>query len=249
MRPVLDKVEKRPLQPVEGQTIVVVEDDATLSELLNYNLRQAGFLVVQECGGRAAIKKATEAEADLVLLDVMLPGQDGVSVVRAINAAPPRLPWILLPARDGKDAVLAGFQAGADDYVTKPFDMDELLARIRARLPRRIPGPGYPEPATLLEGFELDSTAHVLRSSSGEVCLRPKEHDLLALLFSSPGHLFPRNEIVERVWGHRYLPGSRTLDVHIGWLREKMALLDREGPSIQTIRGVGYRLVARSPDS
>ncbi len=227
------------------QTILVVEDDVTLRELLAYALRRAGFVVFSEDAGDGGLKRAMGPEVDLVLLDVMLPGRDGISVARSLKEKRPTLPVIMLTALSDKDVVLGGFRAGADDFVTKPFDMDELLARIRARLPATTSGNG-PGPVVHVGGLELDSSARVLRSPRGEVSLRPKEHALLSLFLSAPGHLFLREEIVERVWGHRYLPSSRTLDVHVAWLREKMALLQESGPTIQTVRGVGYRLFDES---
>jgi two-component system alkaline phosphatase synthesis response regulator PhoP len=224
--------------------VLVIEDDRTISDLLAYNLRRAGYAVRQEHGGRAGLEAALEDQVGLVLLDLMLPGLDGMAVSREIRRQRPDLPVIMLTARDERETVLAGFQAGADDYVTKPFDMDVLLARITARL-RRPPSPPSRAGgrATLeLGDLTLDPDARSLVSPRGEAALKPKEFALLELLASQPGHLFSREEIVERVWHHRYLPGSRTLDVHVRRLREKLAPLTRE-VSIETVRGVGYRLL------
>lgn len=239
------QAQESPPSVVAQPTILVVEDDVTIRELLAYTLRRAGFAVISEEDGEGGLKQALGPEVDLVLLDVMIPGRDGISVARSVKEERPSLPVIMLTARSDKDVVLAGFRAGADDFVTKPFDMDELLARIRARLPVTTCGHA-PGPIVHFGGLELDGSARVLRSSTGEVSLRPKEHALLSLFLSAPGHLFLREEIVERVWGHRYLPSSRTLDVHVGSLREKMALLQKSGPTVQTVRGVGYRLVEDS---
>jgi DNA-binding response OmpR family regulator len=230
----------------EQKRILVVEDDATISGLIAYNLEKAGYTVLQEHNGRAGLQTALTSKVDLVLLDLMLPGLDGLSVSREIVRRRPDVPIIMLTARSERETKLEGFGAGADDYITKPFDLDVLLARVQARL-RRAPagmslteGPGAP--AALTTGdLTLDRDAHVARTPRGEVALNPKEYDLLELLVSRPGHLFPREEIVERVWHQRYAPASRTLDVHVRRLRAKLESVGA-GVSLQTVRGVGYRL-------
>jgi DNA-binding response OmpR family regulator len=222
--------------------ILVVEDDVTISDLLAYNLRRAGYAVRQERSGRAGLETALAGAADLVLLDLMLPGIDGLTAGRELRRNRPELPIIILTARSERQTMLEGFDLGADDYVTKPFDMDVLLARIEARLRRVLPTPvreAGPRPTV---DVKLDPDAHQLVSPHGAVTLKPKEYDLLDLLLSAPGRLFPREEIVERVWHHRYLPGSRTLDVHIRRLREKLERVEAR-VTISTIRGVGYRIV------
>lgn len=244
----LTQREQIPSPAAEVRTsILVVEDDVTIRELLTYSLRRSGFAVSSAGTGREGLGLAVESDVDLVLLDVMLPEGDGITVVRAIKEARPDLPVILLTACDDREVELAGFRAGADDYVTKPFDMDELLARIQARLPAASGGAPHAS-VVCVGGLELNAATRVLRSVSGDVHLRPKELALLLVFFSAPGRLFTREEIVERVWGHRYLPSSRTLDVHVGWLREKMAPLQENGPTIKTYRGVGYRLVEEGAD-
>jgi two-component system alkaline phosphatase synthesis response regulator PhoP len=225
------------------RTILLVEDDPTISELLAYNLRRAGYDVLQEANGRAGLAAALAGDIALVLLDLMLPGLDGLTVSREIKRRRPDLPVIMLTARSERETMLQGFQAGADDYVTKPFDLDVLLARIEARLRRPDPRDAGEPPAPPAEVPDiLDRDAHTLRGRRGAERLKPKEFALLDLLLSAPGHLFPREEIVTRVWHHRYLPGSRTLDVHVRRLRDKLATLATD-VSIQTVRGVGYRLV------
>lgn len=225
----------------EGPVVLIIEDDPTISDLVAYNLRRAGMNVRQEHTGRAGLESALAADVDLVLLDLMLPGMNGITVCKELRRLRPEVPIVMLTARTERDMVLEGFLSGADDYVTKPFDMDVLLARIKARLRKqesRICTSGSSIIADL-----VDRDRHVLRTSKGEAGLKPKEFALLDLLASDPGHLFPRAEIVERVWHHRYLPGSRTLDVHVRRLREKLETV--EAPvTIETVRGVGYRLVA-----
>jgi DNA-binding response OmpR family regulator len=230
----------------EQKRILLVEDDATISDLVAYNLKRAGYQVLQEHNGRTGLETALASEVDLVLLDLMLPGLDGLAVSREIVRRKPDLPIIMLTARSERETMLEGFESGADDYIIKPFDLDVLLARIQARL-RRVPAgialpAGTEETATVVTGdLLLDRDTHAVRASRGEVALNPKEYDLLELLLSRPGHLFPREEIVERVWHYRYTPASRTLDVHIRRLRAKLEKIGAEA-TLQTVRGVGYRL-------
>ena len=195
----LTQRERIPSPEAEVRTsILVVEDDVTIRELLTYSLRRSGFAVSSAGTGREGLGLAVESDVDLVLLDVMLPEGDGITVVRAIKEARPDLPVILLTACDDREVELAGFRAGADDYVTKPFDMDELLARIQARLPAASDGAPYAS-VVCIGGLELNAATRVLRSVSGYVHLRPKELALLSVFFSAPGRLFTREEIVERV--------------------------------------------------
>lgn len=231
-----------------GATVLVVEDDPTLADLLSYNLERAGYRVLQERTGRSGLETAVNGQStvDLVLMDLMLPGLDGMAAGREIRRRRPYLPIIVLTARTERETLLESFAAGADDYVTKPFDVDELLARIEARIRNRREdaqsAPATSPDALEVGGVTLDPNSHVLRTASGRVTLRPKEYGLLTLLASSPGHLFPRREIVERVWHQTYLPGSRSLDVHIRRLRKCLHDLQAD-VCLETVRGVGYRLL------
>ena len=232
----------------EQKRILLVEDDATISDLVAYNLKRAGYEVLQEHNGRAGLETALASEIDLVLLDLMLPGLDGLAVSREIVRRKPDLPIIMLTARSERETMLEGFESGADDYITKPFDLDVLLARIQARLRRAPTGIALPAgPAETAHDDVRRLGARPRRSCRehppGEAALNPKEYDLLELLLSRPGHLFPREEIVERVWHHRYAPASRSLDVHVRRLRAKLEQIGAEA-TLQTVRGVGYRLGA-----
>lgn len=218
-----------------------MEDDPTISDLLAYNLRRAGYDARQERSGTAGLEAVLAGVGDLVLLDLMLPGLDGVAVAREIRRRRPDLPLIMLTARTDKETVLRGFEAGADDFVTKPFDMDVLLARIQARLRAGSERP--------VERGRLHLGNTILdpddRTLSGTVCtveLKPREYDLMELFLTEPGRLLTREDIVERVWHHRYLAGSRSLDVHVRRLRRKLAEAGSE-LCILTTRGVGYRAV------
>ena len=243
----------------DKKRILLVEDDPTISDLVAYNLRRAGYDVVQEHNGRAGLQTALTQSVDLVLMDLMLPGLDGMAASREIVRRKPALPIIMLTARSERETILEGFELGADDYITKPFDLDVLLARIQARLRRApagiavgagTPGAGgVPAGGSLTTGdLTLDRDAHTVRGPQGEVALNPKEHDLLELLLSHPGHLFAREEIVERVWHQRYVPASRSLDVHIRRLRAKLERVGA-GVELQTVRGVGYRLAPVTGDA
>ncbi len=228
----------------DKKCILLVEDDATISDLLAYNLRRAGYEVLQERNGRAGLEAALSHQVDLVLMDLMLPGLDGMTASREIARRKPGLPIVMLTARSEREMMLEGFESGADDYITKPFDLEVLLARIGARL-RRVPSTvsasTAPETAVPLGDLVLDGDTHEVATCHRRVPLNPKEHDLLALLLSQPGHLFPREEILQRVWHQRYTPASRTLDVHVRHLRSKLEELGAQ-VTIQTVRGVGYRL-------
>jgi DNA-binding response OmpR family regulator len=241
----------------DKKCILLVEDDPTISDLVAYNLRRAGYDVVQEHNGRAGLQTALARSVDLVLMDLMLPGLDGMAASREIVRRKPALPIIMLTARSERETILEGFELGADDYITKPFDLDVLLARIRARLRRAPAGIAVgarvtrdePSGGSLTTGdLTLDRDAHTARGPQGEIALNPKEYDLLELLLSHPGHLFPREEIVERVWRQHYAPASRSLDVHIRRLRAKLERVGA-GVELQTVRGVGYRLAPVTDDA
>jgi len=232
---------------VHPRSLLLVEDDATIADLLAYNLRRAGYEVIHERDGRAGVHAALSYDIDLVLMDLMLPELDGLAASREITRRRPRLPIIMLTARRDKATILEGFEAGADDYIVKPFDLDELLARISARLKRSAEVPEAeldvpPTPPVDLTGLTVDSDSRVLRAANGDATLKPKEFDLLELLLSEPGHLFSREELVQKVWHHQYSPGSRTLDVHVRQLRAKLEEVGA-GVTIIATRGVGYRAV------
>jgi DNA-binding response OmpR family regulator len=226
----------------DSKCILLVEDDPTISDLLAYNLRRAGYEVLQEGNGRTGLEVALSHQVDLVLMDLMLPGLDGMTAAKEIARRKPGMPMILLTARDERETMLEGFGSGADDYVTKPFDLDVLLARIAVRLRRAAPATSEAVAAPLaVQDLILDSDAHEVLTSGGRVAVNPKEHDLLALLLSQPGHLFPREEIVQKVWHQRYTPASRTLDVHVRHVRSKLEQVGAQ-VTILAVRGVGYRL-------
>ena len=238
------------LKTVDGKQacVLLVEDDVTISDLLAYNLKRAGYRVIQEYAGRSGVEAALSQGVDLVLMDVMLPGLDGISASREIARVKPGIPIIIASALTDRETLLQGFAIGADDYVTKPFDLEILLARIAAGIRRSTNGgpPSAFAPAdgpVNMGGLVLDADTRSLRSPSGEVPLTPQEHGLLQLLLAQPGHLFSREEITESVWHHRYIASSRTIDVHMRRLRDKLREVQAEF-TVQAVRGVGYRLAS-----
>ncbi len=239
-------MEREPAVADTQACILLVEDDVTISDLVAYNLRRAGYRVIQQYNGRAGLDAALTQSVDLVLMDLMLPGLDGMSASREIVRAKPGVPVIIVSALTEREKLLQGFAVGADDYVTKPFDLDVLLARISASLRRAAAGVHsaatmVTERAVGVGDLAVDPDTRSLRTPYGEVSLTPKEHSLLQLLLLQPGHLYSREEITESVWHHHYMPSSRTLDVHMRRLRDKLREV-QAALTVQSVRGVGYRL-------
>lgn len=228
--------------------IAILDDEPDITALLGTYLRSHGFRVSELHHGAELMALMQQDPPSLVLLDLGLPGEDGLTIAHRLReiGAVGHLGLIIVSGRgDAVDRVV-GLEIGADDYITKPFDLDVLLARIQARLRRAPAGVplagGAAEASTLSTGdLVLDRDAHTVRTTHGEANLNPKEFELLELLVSRPGHLFPREEIVERVWHQRYLATSRTLDVHVRRLRAKLEQIRAEA-TLHTVRGVGYRL-------
>ena len=219
------------------QGILVVEDETTLRETLVYNLKREGYDVVSTGDGGEALELARENEFDLIVLDVMLPSLDGLSIVRILRKEH-RTPIILLTARSGEVDRIMGLETGADDYVVKPFSLGELLARVRAVLRRSVP-----ETTTRLEAGDLSLDLIGRKAYQGEQELRlsHKEFDLLAALIRNTGTALSRERLLQQVWGYDYPGDTRTVDVHIRWLREKIEADAAEPKRIVTVRGVGYR--------
>ncbi len=228
----------------ERPCILLVEDDASMATILGYNLRRAGYQVLSENNGAAGLRTALTHAVDLAIVDIMLPALDGLSVLREIARQKPELPVIMVTALNDKQTLLAGFGAGAVDYVTKPFDLDELLARIAAQL--RMSRAGQPSDAagveTPLDELSMDRDSHTLRCEGREVRLRHMEFELLAKLLSDPEHLFSRQELTQAVWHQQYQPSTRSLDVHVRRLRLRLEEVGAPA-TIEGVRGVGYRIV------
>jgi two-component system OmpR family response regulator len=217
---------------------LVVEDGSKMAALLRRGLQEEGFAVDVAANGEDGAWLGAENEYDVILLDVMLPDVDGFEVCRRLRAADRWAPILMLTARDGVQDRVAGLDAGADDYLTKPFSFDELFARVRALLRR---GPSE-RPAVLVVGdLSLDPATRRVARGDREIDLTPKEFGLLELLLRHPGEALSRTRILEHVWDFAYDGDSNVVDVYVRYLREKV---DRPfgRRSIETVRGVGYRL-------
>lgn len=219
--------------------VLVVEDDPTVSEVVLRYLERDGYDVCSVDSGEAAMDAADERRPDLVVLDLMLPGIDGLEVCRRLRAAGP-VPVVMLTAKGEEEDRLAGLEHGADDYVTKPFSPRELMARIHAVLRRtHAPGPDPVEPVVFGD-LVIDQGARTVERAGTDVQLTAREFDLLAFLANHPGVAFRREELLERVWGYSYGDAS-TVTVHIRRLREKIEEQPSAPTRISTVWGVGYR--------
>jgi len=219
--------------------ILLVEDEATLRETLAYNLTQEGYQVAKSGDGAEALEMARADKYDLIVLDIMLPGLDGLSFCRILRKEQ-ATPIIMLTARGGEVDRIIGLESGADDYIVKPFSLGEFLARVRAVL-RRAP---YTAPRSdRLESGDLvlDLVARRVMLGEREIKLSHKEFDLLAALVRNKGAVLSRDLLLEQVWGYDHIGDDRTVDVHVRWLREKIEADPSEPQRIVTVRGVGYR--------
>jgi two-component system OmpR family response regulator len=218
--------------------ILVVEDNPRISAFLRRGLGEEGYTVEVAGDGDRAFQRAAEERFDAAVVDVMLPGRDGVRLVKDLRDAGLRFPVLLLTARDHMEDKVAGLDAGADDYLTKPFDFAELTARLRALLRRA----GSGAPANLQAGkVELDPARREVRRAGIPVELTPREFALLEFLMRSPGRPLSRSMLMEHVWGIRFDPGTNVVDVVINALRNKV---DPDRTLIRTVRGVGYMVAA-----
>ena len=227
--------------------VLIVEDEQSLLHTLRYNLSRAGHDVRLCTDGGRALEIVRENPPDLMLLDLMLPGLDGLEICRILrrevsNPMLSHLPILMLTARDGEIDKVVGLEVGADDYMTKPFSMHELLARVKALLRRAEMG-GAPKDVPLrlqADDVVVDVGAHRATRNDQLLHLKPREFDLLAYFLRNPGQVLTRERLLRNVWGYEYAGDTRTVDVHVRWLRGKIEP-DPANPSrIQTVRGIGY---------
>lgn len=228
--------------------ILIVEDELVLQETLTYNLNREGYQVVVEGDGSNALALAQELQPDLILMDIMLPGMDGLEITRILRQKM-NVPIIMLTARDDEIDRVLGLEIGADDYLTKPFSMRELLARVKANLRREkmireeVSGKTAPPLEKKLEFGDLimDLSRREVSLNDKILTLKPKEYELLQYLMEQQGQVLTRELILEQVWGWEFSGGSRTVDVHIRWLRKKIEPDPVSPVRIVTVRGAGYR--------
>ena len=225
------------------KTILVVDDEPTLVATLKYNLERESFRVLEAVDGEAALEAARTGRPDLIVLDLMLPGLSGLEVCRILRKET-RVPIIMLTAKDAEVDKVVGLETGADDYVTKPFGMPELMARVRALLRRAEPGSD--EESDVLESGDLrvDLTRREVRRGGSPLRLKPRELDLLVCFMRRRGRAFSREELLNQVWGYEFADDTRTVDVHVRWLRQKIEPDPSHPSRLITVRGVGYRFEA-----
>lgn len=234
-----------------AEKILVVDDEVSLQETLAYNLKKEGYLVDVASDGPTAIDLARQSKPDLIILDIMLPGLDGFEVCRILRKEM-STPVLMLTARDDEIDRVVGLEVGADDYLAKPFSMRELIARVKALL-RRVRiirqevgtttnADGSPLPKILtFDNLVIDMTRREVKKDAKVVALKPKEYELLTFLAQHIGQMLTREFILERVWGWDFVGDSRTVDVHVRWLREKIEVDPSDPKRIVTVRGAGYR--------
>jgi two-component system, OmpR family, response regulator MtrA len=221
-----------------NEHLLLVEDDASIREVATLGLEQAGFNVTASADGREGLVQFRQGSFDLVLLDVMLPSLDGFEVLREIRGES-RMPVVMLTARSDLHDVVVGLELGADDYVTKPFELPELVARIKAVLRRSAAEPG--DSVIHADGLEIDSGGFTVRRGDEELQLTATEFRLLLELAKRPKQVFTRELLLELVWNYDYLGDSRLVDAAIQRLRAKVEEDPKEPKLIRTVRGVGYR--------
>lgn len=230
---------------MDDMSIYVVEDDESIRTMVVYALNGSGYVAKGFCDGRTFFTELDKQIPDLVLLDIMLPGEDGLSILKRLRAVPETktLPVIMLTAKSAEIDKVRGLDLGADDYVTKPFGILELLSRIRA-VARRTVEPRQQDTAEgtgiyRYRNIQINEPSHIVEVAGEEVSLTRKEFKLLCDLMRNQGRVLTRDQIMEQVWGFDYGGATRTVDIHINTLRKK---LGDDGSMIQTVRGVGYKI-------
>jgi DNA-binding response OmpR family regulator len=225
---------------MSGNRVLVVDDEDHILELARLYLSREGYQIETVSDGALALPRFAQVKPDLVVLDIMLPNVDGLTICREIRKQS-QVPIIMLTARDEVTDKVVGLELGADDYLTKPFHPQELVARAKALVRRARTEPDQPQ-MVRAGGLEVDLERHEVRYGEARLQLRPKEFDLLALLARHPGRVFQRSELLDLVWGYDFPGYTRTVDVHVQQLREKLAQGGVHSPVIQTVWGVGYKL-------
>ena len=230
---------------MSAQTVLIIEDEENILEAVRYNLEREGYRVLAAQDGEEGLNITRQASPDLVLLDIMLPRLDGFELCRILRRESD-VPILMLTAKGEEIDRVVGLELGADDYVTKPFSMRELVVRVRNLLRRSGASSGREAQPTAnsvlsVNGLEVDVDGHTARLDGQPLQMKPREFSLLTLLMQNTGRVFTREQILERLWGYDYMGDTRTVDVHVRWLREKIESEPSKPRRIVTIRGVGYR--------
>ena len=221
--------------------ILLVEDEESLAESIRYSLEREGYAVSVAGDGRAAIERFRSDTPDLVILDLMLPEMSGLDVCRMIRENS-TVPIVMVTAKDSEADKVTGLELGADDYVTKPFSVRELVSRIRAHLRRvRMQSPPRGEEVLIGGPIEMDVSRHEVRISGESVSFPPKEFELLETFLRAPGRLLTRELLIQRIWGDDYVGDTKTLDVHVKRIRQKIEDDPHEPKLLLTVRGLGYK--------
>ena len=225
------------------QKVLVVDDEENIRMLVKFNLEKAGYEVLEASDGNKAIETAVNSTPDIVILDLMLPGIDGLEVCRNLKRHPrtAALPIIMLTAKSDEIDRVIGLELGADDYMTKPFSQRELVARIKAVLRRSNVAVGNGE-ELLLGRLRMNVSQYEAWLDNEKLELTPKEYEMLKLLAENAGKVFSREQLLEKIWGYEYFGDTRTVDVHVRHLRAKLERVPEMAEAIETVRGVGYRL-------
>jgi DNA-binding response OmpR family regulator len=223
-----------------AKTILVADDEPTLVATLKYNLERESYAVVTAADGEAALAVARETHPDLIVLDLMMPGLNGLEVCRILRKEM-HVPILMLTARGDETDKVAGLELGADDYVTKPFSMRELTARVRALLRRAEFAPEPEQDVLSVGNLTIDVPKRAVSRDGGAIALKPKEFELLSFFARNRGRAFTREQLLNQIWGYDYTGDTRTVDVHVRWLRQKIEPEPDQPVRIITVRSVGYR--------
>lgn len=226
-----------------AKRILIIDDEPMIVESVGYNLKQQGYEIITAGDGETGLKLAQSETVDLILLDLMLPGIDGLEICRILRQHS-EVPVIMLTAKEAEIDRVLGLELGADDYITKPFSMRELLARVKSVLKRTgAPGGNYTSQSQMIRSGELtiDPLGHEVTLAGQTVNLSSKEFELLRVLATHPGQVLTREQLLNLVWGNDFFGDDRTVDVHIRWLREKIEADPGDPTYILTVRGAGYK--------
>lgn len=228
------------------RNVLVIEDDSAIAEVLEYNLEREGYDVERSSDGRDGLRVARSTTPDLVILDLMLPGIDGIEICRELRAdkSTRHIPILMLTAKSEETDQIIGFSVGADDYVTKPFSVKVLMQRVRVLMSRRLKTSDAEEDSLELHGIRLDRVAHQVYCEEKPLPLTPTEYRLLETMMRQPGRAFTRNDLLNSAVGNDTIVLERTIDVHIRSLRQKLGDI---APAIETVRGIGYRFAREMP--